>query len=79
MEEREKLIEELEKIKEYHDHGTKYIPIENLLDFILADRKRIVEPLVDTFKGIKESDTSIFFPCIVSSAKETLKRVGVTI
>jgi len=43
LSERERIIKEL---KALYDDGFYYIPWDKIADFILADRARIVEPLV---------------------------------
>jgi hypothetical protein len=56
MSEREKLISELEqRFHEPYEHGAviSNLSIDGVADFIIADRKRIVEPLV---KAVEESD-----------------------
>lgn len=46
-------------------------------DFVIEDRRRIVEPLFQSLNGIRENENSIYFPCLVKAAKETLKNAGV--
>lgn len=65
--EREKLIEELEKLA---DKDTPvYVHVIDIADFILADRKRIVEPLLKSEPQMAHSRT-------IEAIRETLKRAG---
>jgi hypothetical protein len=47
MKNREELIKEL---KSKYSHNDRLIDLEGVADFIIADRKRIVEPLVNHLK-----------------------------
>ncbi len=66
---KEELVKELKKIRV--EHSGLYVT-EHIADFILADRKRIVEPLVAVRKEWFPVDTDV-----VNAIKETLKRAGI--
>lgn len=64
MSEREKIIEELGKLSPWS--------LDKLSNFILANRRRIVEPLVN-FRGCYPSNAAM------RAIDETLKNAGVTL
>ena len=68
MTERENLI----KVLRHKSGSDKQLHIEDVADFILADRKRIVEPLVKVMLG-RIDDNATF-----DAIQETLKLAGVT-
>lgn len=69
MSERKKLIKELQMNPTVHDMG------EGMIDFILTDRKRIVQPLVEWMEELhSEKDLS---KTGIEVIKETLKLAGV--
>lgn len=71
MTEREKLIEELEEMTK--DEGD--ICLECIADFILEDRKRIVEPLVKL--GSLKTQQPPTKEKLIYAIDETLKLAGV--
>lgn len=81
MSERERLVEEIIKTFGVQADG-KTRPLatpENLADFILADRRRIVEPLVEyKQKYFNEGDGWGYTDTDVT-IDETLKRAGVNL
>lgn len=72
MNEREKLIEELIKNHIPASVKGKHITADCLADFILADRKRIVEPL---FKSKNDSNTGL--GGLWYAIYQTLKNAGI--
>lgn len=76
-EERYKLIEELK-------NNIKFLNLlnekgfEDIADFIIADRARIVEPLLKKYTD-EERDTYGSFDLLYNDVQETLKRAGVEI
>ncbi len=79
MNEREKLVKELNE-KYSHSDINNLIDFRGIVDFILADRKRIVEPLVKLNKDINPSHgfaTQLGWPKKAKYAiDETIKNAG---
>lgn len=74
-EEREKLIEELLKL----NLGNTNRPYNEVADFIIADRARIVEPLVNLpTRSVDYQDSMFIYASRLNEAvQQTLKRAGV--
>lgn len=77
--EREKIIEHFKKALLTSEKGYLYaIDLDIISDFILADRKRIVEPLVKIKDPYSDRGWSILFDRnMTKSIDETLKNAGV--
>lgn len=81
MTEREKLIEDLKEICKVEKLDKDGLPYEDyewaedkIADFILADRKRIVHPLI---KWKKEMNSTGKWPDPYEAIDETLKLAGI--
>ena len=80
MNERDKLIKEIGKLCEgSSDAGTIYWA-DDIADFILADRRRVVEPLVklDLKPGTLIKVSSLNMSNILEAISQTLKLAGIT-
>lgn len=85
MTEKDRLVEELRDIA---DKPLRQSLIEEVADFILSDRKRIVDPLVNLLKEIKDAHNNTEFDYEMNELMreifhkkidETLRNAGVTL
>lgn len=76
MDERQRLIEELEKILWDDENINRDAWIDNLANFILEDRKRIVAPLKEIYPKLERNvNDEICFMCL-DAINDTLKLAG---
>lgn len=75
MTEREKLVKELGNFCIHSNDSGDIYDIEKIADFILEDRKKVVEPLVK-YKTGKNTKASEDLLNLIDGITETLKNAG---